>query len=68
ARTTPGPDQARHTPSITTPSRHRATSTTTTDPPPGLTSEPPQQQRTIVVAGPGADGGRKRGERYQPRH
>jgi hypothetical protein len=29
-----GPDQARHTPRITTPSRHRATSTTATDPRP----------------------------------
>jgi hypothetical protein len=48
-----GPDQARHSPRITTPSRHRATSTTATDPPPGPASEPPQQQRTIVVPGPG---------------
>jgi len=33
---------------------------------PSLSS--PQQQRTIVVAGPGADGGWKRGGRYLPRH
>ena len=65
------PDQARHTPRITTPSRHRATSKTAPLTRPrrtrlrGLTSEPPQHQRIIVVAGPGADGGWKRGERYR---
>jgi hypothetical protein len=63
------PDQARHTPRITTPSSHHATSKDRSGSASScLYNGPPQQQRTIAVVRLGACGSWKRGECYLLRH